>query len=72
MPRPAPSPPRADLGPRLRSLVARAGLSLSEAARRAGSSQPYLSRVCLGEQVPRVDWVARLLGAIGARWADLD
>lgn len=67
------SPPLQPLGPRLRALIAARGLSVSEAARRAGMPQPNLARLLAGDRPnPGVLTVGRVLAAIAATWADLD
>lgn len=39
--------------------------TISEAARRAGVSRPYLSNVLSGKHQPRIDWVERLAKTLG-------
>ena len=69
---------RPDLTPeavraRLRALIADAGLSLAEAARRAEMSPSYLSNVLSGQKAkPEITTIARVLGALGKSWRDLD
>ncbi len=50
-------------GSLLRMIRQRAGLTQSEVARRAGTSQPTLARYEAGELVPRLDTLSRLVAA---------
>jgi len=58
---------------RLRELVGADPRSNTEVGRAAGMSQSQISSVLTGRRVnPSVATVARILAALGLRWADLD
>ncbi|HEY2948641.1 MAG TPA: helix-turn-helix domain-containing protein [Micromonosporaceae bacterium] len=56
-----------DAGRLFAATRARAGLSQERAAERAGTTQQWLSRLERGRANPRLDQLARLFGAVGAR-----
>src|SRR5207244_8805209 len=58
-------------GPRLRKLRKRQGLSLAEAAERAGVSAGFLSSVELSHSKPSVSTLSRLAGAYGTTVLEL-
>jgi DNA-binding transcriptional MerR regulator/quercetin dioxygenase-like cupin family protein len=60
-----------DFGPRLRKLRKRQGLSLAEAAERAGVSAGFLSSVELSHSKPSVSTLSRLAGAYGTTVLEL-
>jgi len=60
-----------DFGPRLRRLRKRQGLSLAEAAERAGVSAGFLSSVELSRAKPSVSTLSRLAGAYGTTVLEL-
>ena len=60
-----------DFGPRLRRLRKRQGLSLAEAAERAGVSAGFLSSVELSHAKPSVSTLSRLAGAYGTTVLEL-
>ena len=55
------------LGPALRLLRERAGLSQTRLARQAGMSKSQLSKYETGRELPRLDSLARLLRALEVR-----
>lgn len=55
---------------KLREAREAAGLSMSALARRAGVSQPMMSRYERGESAPSVEALARIAAALGKRPAD--
>jgi transcriptional regulator with XRE-family HTH domain len=60
-----------DFGPKLRKLRKRQGLSLAEAAERAGVSAGFLSSVELSHAKPSVSTLSRLAGAYGTTVLEL-
>jgi DNA-binding transcriptional MerR regulator/quercetin dioxygenase-like cupin family protein len=60
-----------DFGPRLRKLRKRQGLSLAEAAKRAGVSAGFLSSVELSHAKPSVSTLSRLASAYGTTVLEL-
>jgi transcriptional regulator with XRE-family HTH domain len=60
-----------DFGPKLRKLRKRQGLSLAEAAERAGLSAGFLSAVELSHAKPSVSTLSRLAGAYGTTVLEL-
>jgi transcriptional regulator with XRE-family HTH domain len=52
-------------GPFLRERRLVNGLSQAQLARRAGTSQPFLSQIETGEKSPTVDTLSRLLAVMG-------
>lgn len=67
---PPESLPRA-IGRRLAGLRDRAGLSQSEVARQARTSQPYINQIEAGQRTPSVEVLVRLADAVGARPCEL-
>ncbi|WP_067142693.1 helix-turn-helix domain-containing protein [Microtetraspora malaysiensis] len=57
-----------DLGERLREVRVARNLTQAEVARRAGISQPALSRIELGGGVPTLEMLERISRAIGVRF----
>jgi transcriptional regulator with XRE-family HTH domain len=57
---------------RLRELVAASGLSGRQLAAASGVDRSTLRRYCDGTHTPQADTLARVLAALGRRWADLD
>ena len=57
---------------RLHALWKRSGRTQTALAAEAGVDQSDLSKMLRGEHVPRADTLARLLGAMGCSWGDLD
>jgi predicted transcriptional regulator len=53
------------IGELLRSTRERHGLTQGRLARRIGSDRAYISRVEKGEMSPTVDWVTRVMAAMG-------
>lgn len=60
------------VGPRLRGLIEGSGRSLRQVAEAAGVPAANLSRICSGQAGATVETIARVLAAVGRRWADLD
>ena len=75
---PAPTPLPTHLTPesvrrRLRALIDDSGRTASAVAAEAGMGPEQLSQILRGYRAnPSVDVVGRVLGALGASWADLD
>lgn len=58
-------------GERIRAARQAAGMTITELADAAGTSQPSLSQIELGKRQPQIPLLRRLAAALGVRTADL-
>lgn len=57
---------------RLKALVAESGLSYRALAAAIDSNESNVSNIVNGHTTPQADTLAKILGAVGKRWKDLD